>query len=100
MLLICPVRDSARSLIPAVVHKDGTARVQTVDCEANPAFYEIIRAFHGITGVPVVVNTSFNVSGEAIVDTPEDALDSFQFMDIDYLAVDDYWVAKADNPGR
>lgn len=100
MLLICPVREAARSIIPAVVHQDGTARVQSVDRESNPDFYRIIEEFDRITGVPVVVNTSFNVNGETIVETAGDAIESFQFMDIDYLAIHDYWLTKEDNPSH
>lgn len=100
MLLICPVRDLARARIPAVVHHDGTARVQSVDRESNPEFYRVIREFDRMTGVPVVINTSFNVNGETIVDSAADAIESFQFMDIDYLAINGYWVAKEDNLGH
>lgn len=98
MILIVRARDSAKTLIPAVVHNDGTARVQTVSAEHNPDFHRTISEFHQITGIPVMINTSFNVNGEAIVETPTDAIESFAFMDIDYLALGDYWIAKADNP--
>jgi carbamoyltransferase len=100
MLLICPVKDKARAEIPAVVHADGTARVQTVDRDANPDFYRLIAEFDRITGTPVVVNTSFNVNGETIVETAADAIESFLFMNIDYLAIHDYWISKAENAKR
>lgn len=100
MLLICPVTDRARAEIPAVVHADGTSRVQTVDSNANPDLYRTITEFDRITGVPVVINTSFNVSGEAIVENATDAIESFLFMDIDYLAIGNHWVAKDENVGQ
>jgi carbamoyltransferase len=97
MLLIGKATESAKHKIPAVVHSDGTARVQTVTREQNFDFYEVIRQFEKISGVPVVVNTSFNVNGEAIVETPQDAIESFGFMDIDFLAIGPYWVSKQEN---
>jgi carbamoyltransferase len=98
MILIVHAREAARQRIPAVVHNDGTARVQTVTAEDHADFHATLREFHAITGIPVMVNTSFNVNGEAIVDTPVDALESFAFMDIDFLALGDHWIAKSDNP--
>ncbi|TMJ01372.1 MAG: hypothetical protein E6G97_15925 [Alphaproteobacteria bacterium] len=100
MLLICQATDLARRQIPAAVHQDGTARVQSVDGESNPEFYRVIHEFGRRTGVPVLINTSFNVNGETIVDTAADAIESFLFMDIDYLAINGYWVAKEENPGH
>lgn len=97
MLLICKATEKAEKEIPAVVHNDGTARVQTITAEANPDFYATILEFEKITKTPVIINTSFNVNGEAIVDTPADAIESFGFMDIDYLAIGDYWVSKEKN---
>ncbi|MEZ6076330.1 MAG: carbamoyltransferase C-terminal domain-containing protein [Pirellulaceae bacterium] len=72
-------------------------RVQTVTREQNSDFYEVISQFAQISDVPVVVNTSFNVNGEAIVETPQDAIESFGFMDIDFLAIGPYWVSKQEN---
>jgi carbamoyltransferase len=97
MLLICQARPGVRSLIPAVVHDDGTARVQTVRSDQNPDFYQIISEFNKLSGVPVLLNTSFNVNGEAIVETPQDAVESFLFMGIDYLAIGPYLVSKTEN---
>ncbi len=76
-----------RSRIPAVTHVDYSARVQTVDANTHPRFHALIRAFADRTGVPVVVNTSFNVRGEPIVCTPEDAFRCFMATDLDVLAV-------------
>jgi len=100
MLLICSVTELAKKTIPAVVHRDGTARVQTVNRQSNPEFYSVIEEFDRLTGVPVVINTSFNVNGETIVDRAADAIESFLFMDIDYLAINGYWVAKDENAGH
>jgi carbamoyltransferase len=97
MLLICRAKELARKQVPAIVHADGTARVQTVTAEHNPDFHATLTAYKALTGVPVCVNTSFNVNGETIVDSPLDAIESFGFMDIDYLAIGPFWVAKAEN---
>lgn len=100
MLLICPVRPEKRALIPAVVHLDGTARVQAVRQDANPSMHKIIQAFMDITNVPIIINTSFNVNGEAIVETPRDAIECFLYTDIDYLAIEDMLIAKTDNTSK
>jgi carbamoyltransferase len=97
MLLICQATERAKKEIPAVVHNDGTARVQTVTPEQNADLCSIISEFEKISGTPVIINTSFNVNGETIVDSPLDAIESFGFMDIDYLAIGDYWVSKEEN---
>jgi carbamoyltransferase len=77
----------ARSTIPAVTHVDYSARVQTVHQETNPRYYALIKRFKEITGCPVLVNTSFNVRGEPIVSTPEDAFRCFMGTGIELLAV-------------
>lgn len=97
MIMIVRAKDDAVKTIPAVIHSDGTARVQTVTERQNPDFHRTLQSFYKLSGVPVLINTSFNVNGEAIVDTPLDAIESFAFMDIDYLAIGDFWVAKANN---
>ncbi len=85
-----------RSTIPAVTHVDGSARIQTVDAERSPAFHRILSAFHDRTGCPVLVNTSFNVRGEPIVGTPEDAYRCFMTTDLDVLVLEDCLLEKAD----
>lgn len=100
MLLITTARPGTAQLVPAVVHEDGTARVQTVSPDEHIDFYQIITAFERKTGLPIVLNTSFNVNGETIVDTAQDALESFGFMDIDYLALGPYWISKTENAAR
>ncbi len=88
MLFACDVKPPLRSLIPAVVHQDGSARVQLVSAKSNPRFHELISQFHARTGVPIVVNTSFNDS-EPIVCTPTDAIVTFRKSGIDALFMDD-----------
>jgi carbamoyltransferase len=85
-----------RSAIPAVTHIDASARVQTVDPARNPCFHELLRAFHARTGCPVLVNTSFNVRGEPIVCTPEEALRCFLATDMDALVLEDVILRKED----
>lgn len=89
MLLVPDVLPEVRSLLPAVTHEDGTGRVQTVRRELNPLYYDLIRAFERISGVPVLVNTSFNVRGEPIVCTPADAYNCFVRTDMDALVIGD-----------
>ena len=87
-----------RSDIPAVTHQDGTGRVQTVTEETNPRYYRVISAFHRLTGVPVVINTSFNVRGEPIVCSPEDAYRCFMATNMDALVIDDFLLLKKEQP--
>ena len=83
-----------RSEIPAVTHVDYSARIQTVHQETNPRYYALICAFKQLTGCPVIVNTSFNVRGEPIVGTPEDAFRCFMGTDIERLAIGNCWLKK------
>ncbi|MCD6327089.1 carbamoyltransferase [bacterium] len=117
MLLVAPVKrerciksDEANSLfgidklklrrsdIPAITHVDYSARVQTVDEKGNPSYYEMISEFKKLTGCPVIINTSFNVRGEPIVCTPEDAYRCFMRTRMDYLAVGPFLLDKNDQP--
>jgi len=91
MLFACPVKPDRRERIPAVVHRDGSARVQLVLRDTNPRFHELISRFFGRTGVPVVINTSFN-DDEPIVCTPTDAIVTFRKSSIDALFMDDVFV--------
>ena len=90
MLLVYRVKPSKRAMIPAVVHIDGTARVQTVNRQTNPFFWELLKEFQKITGIPVLLNTSFNLKGEPIVCTPEDAILSFKRSNMDYLVLGNF----------
>ncbi len=92
MLIVAPVKPERQ--LPAVTHVDGSARVQTVGGEANPEFRELLRAFDALTGCPVLVNTSFNVRGEPIVCTPEDAWRCFLRTRIDCLVLGNYLVQR------
>jgi carbamoyltransferase len=87
----CSAEMKAQS--PGVVHVDGTARPQLVDEATSPDFFQILLAYHELTGIPSLINTSFNLHGEPIVCTPEDALRSFQQGNLDFLAIDDWLVA-------
>jgi carbamoyltransferase len=98
MLFITNVRPEAAGSIPAVRHVDGTARIQTVSPEHAPAFHALIEAFARRTGVPVIVNTSFNTAGRPIVCTPEDAIECFASSPLDALAMGPFLVRKTPAP--
>lgn len=83
------------SEVPAVTHVDYTARVQTVDAERHGRFYRLLRRFRDRTGCPVVLNTSFNVRGEPIVRSPEDAYRCFVTTDLDCLVLENHLLAKS-----
>jgi carbamoyltransferase len=118
MLIVAPVRDELRyplppeaaalfgierlklerSKLPAITHLDYSARIQTVHEETNPRYYRLLEAFEARTGCPVLVNTSFNVRGEPIVCTPEDAYRCFMRTEMDYLVVENHLMKKSDQP--
>ena len=87
-----------RSDIPAITHVDYSARVQTVHRETNPRYHALIKAFEQLTGCALLVNTSFNVRGEPIVCTPQDAYRCFMSTEMDYLAMENFLLAKSDQP--
>ena len=90
MLKIC---DVVSDRIPSVTHVDGTARIQTVKREDNPRYYDLIRSFEKYSGVPVILNTSLNLAGEPIVETPEDAFNLYDGCDVDILVINDkMWI--------
>ena len=89
-----------RSEVPAITHVDYSARIQTVHSETNPRFHNLLSSFKERTGCSVLVNTSFNVRGEPIVCTPEDAYRCFMRTEMDYLVVENYLLAKDDQPAR
>lgn len=95
MLFTAKVRPEKAHLLPAITHVDGTARVQTVTWTDNPLYYELIREFGVLKGVPVILNTSFNVRGEPIVRSPQEALNSFAYTEMDYLVLGNCLVAKS-----
>jgi carbamoyltransferase len=121
MLLVSPVREERRvamkhgvgegddmlailhqprSDIPAVTHVDYSARVQTVGPDDNPEFRRVLQAFHARTGCPVLVNTSFNVRGEPIVCSPDDAYRCFMRTEMDLLVLEDHLLWKHEQPSR
>jgi carbamoyltransferase len=95
MLLAKRVTPAWKDRVPAIVHVDGTARVQTVSREHNERLYLLLEEFDQLTGVPVLLNTSFNIRGEPIVETPADAMKCFLSTGIDYLALHDMLIAKS-----
>jgi carbamoyltransferase len=94
MIVTYGVRPEKRSVIPAVTHIDNTARVQTVHAATNPRYHRLISEFGRQTGVPVLMNTSFNLRSEPIVCTPQDALKTFYSSGLDFLVLGDQIVAK------
>jgi carbamoyltransferase len=118
MLLVAPVRERwripmtaaqqalfgieklhvPRSTMPAVTHVDYSARIQTVHAETNPLYHGLLRRFEALTGCPVLVNTSFNVRGEPIVCTPEDAYRCFMRTEMDALVLGSYVLEKSRQP--
>lgn len=96
MLLVTPVREDQRATIPAVTHVDGSARLQTVSRTTNPRYYGLIERFGAATGVPVLLNTSFNLRGEPIVASPGDALSTFAKSGIDLLVLDRFVIRKGE----
>jgi len=94
MVLTSPVKPEMRSVIPAVTHVDGSARPQTVEQKINPLYWRLIREFGDRTGVPVVLNTSFNLRGEPIVNSPTDAVRTFFSSGMDALVIGSFLVEK------
>jgi len=92
MLMVAPVKKPRD--IPAVTHVDGTGRLQTVNRQANPLYYDLIKEFQNITGIPVIINTSMNVMGVPIVNTPDQAYQMIVKTDMDYLVMGNYLVKK------
>ncbi|HVO44327.1 MAG TPA: carbamoyltransferase C-terminal domain-containing protein, partial [Aggregatilineales bacterium] len=89
-----PVVAGKQAVIPATTHEGGTGRLQTVDHATNPRYYEIIERFGQATGVPVLLNTSFNLRGEPIVTTPANAWHTFSTSGLDLLAIGSFLVKK------
>jgi len=92
MLRVCNVLEEG---VPAISHVDNTARIQTIKIEDNACFYDLIKCFYEITGVPLLINTSFNIKGEPIVETPEDAIRCFLNTELDLLVFENILLEKA-----
>ena len=97
MLQVLSIRPERRGQIPAVTHVDGTGRLQTVERASNPRYYALIEAFFKKTGVPMVLNTSFN-ENEPVVCRPEEALDCFLRTKMDVLVLENYFLQRAVGP--
>lgn len=95
MLYVTDVKEDKREKLPAITHVDGTGRLQTVFKDLNPKYYKLIESMGDATGTPVVLNTSFNLKGEPIVNTPEEAFNSFNASGMDLLVLGNYIVDKA-----
>ncbi|HKX46565.1 MAG TPA: carbamoyltransferase [Planctomycetota bacterium] len=95
MLYVAPVRPEKRGVLPAITHEDGSGRLQTVFKETNPAYHRLIERFGELTGVPVVMNTSFNLKGEPIVEAPGHAFNTFSLSGMDLLFLDNFVVDAA-----
>ena len=98
MVLAHDATDEAHKLVPAIVHVDGTARTQTVNADTNPRYHALLMAFEKLAGVPVLLNTSFNIKGEAIVCSPRDAIRTFSSTGIDALAIGSLLLEKPEIP--
>jgi carbamoyltransferase len=98
MLLVAQVRDDKRSVVPAITHVDHSARIQTVDRQRHPRLHALLESFAGLTGCPVMINTSFNIRGEPIVCSPGDAYRCFMATDLDVLVIDDFLLLKEAQP--
>ncbi len=94
MLYVVPVRESKQNTVPAITHVDGTGRLQTVFSEHSPRYYRLIERFGQATGVPILLNTSFNLKGEPIVTTPREAFSTFSKSGMDALVLGNYMIEK------
>ena len=95
MLYVVDVKDGKRDCLPAITHVDGTGRLQSVRKETNPLYYRLIETFGQATGVPILLNTSFNLRGEPIVNTPKEAFNTFTQSGMDVLVLGEYMIEKA-----
>ena len=93
MLYVAPVREDKRAVLPAITHEDGSGRLQTVYRQTNPDYHRMIERFGELTGVPVIMNTSFNLKGEPIVEDPSHAFNTFSLSGMDLLFLNNYVVA-------
>jgi predicted NodU family carbamoyl transferase len=98
MLAACPVRADAARTIPACTHADMSARPQLVSRATTPRYFDVIDEFRRLTGVPAIINTSFNLAGEAIVNDGTDAVDTFLRCDLNTLVLDNLVITKSVQP--
>ena len=97
MLMVYPIKKQYHQKIPAVTHVDGSGRLQTVRRYQNPLYYDLIKQFGRLSGMPILINTSFNIRGEPIVCTPKDAYYCMMGTGIDYLVMGNFLIKRADN---
>ena len=98
MLMVYPIKKQYHKKIPAVTHVDGSGRLQTIRRPQNPLYYDLIKEFGKLSGTPILINTSFNIRGEPIVCTPEDAYRCMMGTGIDLLVIDKFLVKREENP--
>lgn len=98
MLMVYPIKKEYHKIIPAVTHVDGSGRLQVIKREKNPRYYDLIKEFGKLSGVPILINTSFNIRGEPIVCTPHDAYRCMMGTGIDYLVMNNFLIKRLDNP--
>jgi len=96
MMKVFPIRKNKQTQIPAVIHVDGTGRLQTVYRDTNPLYYQLIETFESLTGVPIVLNTSFN-ENEPVVCRPEEAMETFLRTQMDVLVLGNYFIFRKNN---
>lgn len=94
MMVTATAKNGVKNKYPSIVHKDGTCRIQIVKKELNPEFYDLILSYYNLTGCPMLINTSFNVRGEPMVESPIDALRCFVHTDMDYLFLEGFIIDK------
>ena len=97
MMMVFPVKERWQKILPAITHVDNTARIQTARRSENPLYYDLIKTFGKISGIPIIINTSFNIRGEPIVASPYDAYKCMMGTEIDYLAMGSFLIKREDN---
>lgn len=98
MLMVYPIKSEFHNQIPAVTHVDGTGRLQTIRRKQNSYYYDLVKAFGKLSGIPILINTSFNIRGEPIVCTPKDAYRCMMGTGIDYLVMGNFLISREENP--
>lgn len=98
MLMVYPIREEWHPRIPSVTHVDGSGRLQTIKRDQSPLYYDVIKEFGRLSGIPIVINTSFNIRGEPIVCTPQDAYRCVMGTEIDHLIMGEFMIKREDNP--
>jgi len=97
MLMVYPVKKEWAEKIPSVVHVDGSGRLQTIQKHQNPNYYDVIKEFGKLSGIPILINTSFNIRGEPIVCSPYDAYKCMMGTGIDMIVMDKFLIKRKDN---